>query len=213
MACLNIQFDPFFVEEAVFLYAKADVREKEALIRDFHREREELYNRNSTVEERNQFFKNFYENYFEKTGLKERFEKNILEFPLLLRSDVLIFVKRVWTKKDEEVELFNQDGQKTIYVGLQVIRVLDQTFLETFLRRELMHISDILDPAFEYNPQASLGGKNELEDNLIRDRFRVLWDMDIHERLSKKEFLLKKNTHQDLLQLACSFRINETPRA
>lgn len=202
MACLNIQFDPLFVEEAVFVYIKSCMRTEKALISNFHNEREEIYNKEITAEERNRSFKNFYENYFEKAGLKERFEKMILEFPLLLRPDVLVFVKRVWTKKEEQVELFSQRGQKTIYIGLQVIRVLDTFFLETFLRHELMRMSDMLDPNFQYDPHIFLGGKTELEDNLIRDRFRILWDRDIHARLLKG-FLSAKNTQEDLLRLAC----------
>ena len=205
MESFNLQLDPSFAAETVFLYAKAYAHTEKALIDDFHHGREELYTKECSLEERDKDFQLFWADYFKKMGLRKTLEDILMGFPLLLDPRILIFIKKAWNKKQEDVELFapGEGDQKRVCIGLQAARMLDKPFLETFLRRELMHISDILDPKFEYNPDASFGGKNELEDNVIRDRFRVLWDMDIHERLSKKGFLSKKNTHQDLLRLAC----------
>ncbi len=67
-------------------------------------------------------------------------------------------------------------------------RTLDSADLAAFLRHELMHVVDMLDPAFCYAPDISLGGINEMEDHLIRERFRILWDIYIDSRLKKKGF-------------------------
>jgi hypothetical protein len=43
----------------------------------------------------------------------------------------------------------------------------------------------MLNPAFEYAAHASLRGANEIEENLNRDRFKILWDLSIASRLLK----------------------------
>ena len=67
-------------------------------------------------------------------------------------------------------------------------RVLDLTFLESFLRHELTRISDMLSFDFQYSPHPVFGGKNEIENNLIRERFRLLWDSYIDARARGKGF-------------------------
>ena len=49
-----------------------------------------------------------------------------------------------------------------------------------------MHVADMLDPAFAYDPHAPLGGSNEVEEDLIRERFRVLWDLWTHGRMQRR---------------------------
>jgi len=193
----NIRFDPTFVEETVFLSVRAK-GEGDALVESFHRDREKVYGIVPIPEEQETNFRHVYEQYFIQLSLHQPFQFAIHQFPLLRTSNVLIFIKKVCTQKEEESELYGQQEDKTVYVGLQAMRVLDDTFLNSFLCHEMMHISDMLDSHFQYSPHPNLGGRSEVEDNFIKDRFRVLWNFYVDVRLEKMGLstLLPRDHHQ-----------------
>ena len=183
----KVKFEPAFIEEAVFLNMKEKSgHADEPLTVSFHREREKIYSGNLIDQERDEAFQNLCEAYFAKIGLMAIFESIFSEFPLINRPDILIFVKKVWRKKEEEAELYARGNLKTVAIGVQATNSLNRSSLEAFLRHEMMHISDMLDPEFSYSPNPSLGGVNEMEDHLIRDRFRLLWDLYIDTRLRQR---------------------------
>src|SRR3989338_4053529 len=183
---LQINFDLTFIEEAVFLLMRA--KQEDKLFRDFCNEKEGIYQQDISNEERDKAFKVLYEKYFCGLGLEDFFKNICKDFPHLYKPEIRIVVKRVWDKKHEEAELYVQPHQKTVYLGILVRRILDLAFLESFLRHELMRISDMLSFDFQYSPHPVLGGKNEIEDNLIRERFRLLWDLYIDARLRVEGF-------------------------
>jgi hypothetical protein len=53
-----------------------------------------------------------------------------------------------------------------------------------FLRRELLHVSDMLDPAFGYEPRLPRSPTGPPEDRLVRDRYAVLWNCSVDGRLA-----------------------------
>jgi hypothetical protein len=68
-----------------------------------------------------------------------------------------------------------------------VLRVRPETFtcpdrLRALLRHELLHIADMLDPAFGYEPRWAEPARAPL-DHLFRERYRILWDAFIDGRL------------------------------
>jgi len=183
---LQINFDSTFVEEAVFLLMRAAQGDK--LFRDFCNEKDGIYQQDISNEDRDEAFKVLYKKYFCGLGLEGLFKNICKDFPNLYKPEIRVVVKRVWSKKQEEAELYVQPHQKTVYMGILVRRILDLTFLESFLRHELTRISDMLSFDFQYSPHPVLGGKNEIEDNLIRERFRLLWDFYIDARLRENGF-------------------------
>jgi len=58
-----------------------------------------------------------------------------------------------------------------------------------FLRHELMHIVDMLDPDFGYKPELPKSDIGATYDRLLRERYRVLWDTTIDGRLVQKSWL------------------------
>lgn len=181
----KIQFDPDFIEEAVFLYAGKEAASS-ALTKSFHEARERLY-AEPFGERREQAFRIFYEEYFARFGLRAIFENILAEFPLLSGLDMLIYIKKVAGRKREESELYVNGQAKTVYIGLQAIRILERGFLESFLRFELMHICDMLDEVFHYSPYPLFlkeGGVVENEN--IKNRFRLLWDIYVDSRLVRR---------------------------
>ncbi len=183
---LQINFGSTFIEEAVFLLMRT--RQGDKLYKDFCNEKEEIYQKDVSGDERDQAFKLLYDRYFRNLGLEDFFKNICRDFPHLFQPEIRVVVKRVWNRKHEEAELYVQPHQKTVYLGILVRRMTDLIFLESFLRHELMRISDMLTLDFQYSPHPALGGKNEIENNLIRDRFRLLWDLYIDARLIRKGF-------------------------
>lgn len=180
----QIYLDPAFVEEAVFLLLRT--QRGSGLYNDFCREKEEIYQGGAAGEERDKAFKPLYEKYFRALGLEDFFKNICKDFSYLYAPEIRVVVKRVWHKKHEETELYVQPHQKTGYLGVLVGRILDPAFLESSLRHELTRISDMLRPDFQYSPHPVLGGRNGIEDNLIRERFHLLWDLYIDVRLRGK---------------------------
>ena len=189
---VEIRFDPAFVEEAVFLelnrLATAGSRQS---VSSFHREREAVYEL-PDAQQRDAAFQRLAHRTFEAFGLTGLFTARLSEFPQVPAHVELVVVRRVWNKKEEQVELYvgrPGDAQPTLHVsttlfiGLQAIRCLDRGKLAAFLRHELMHVADMLDPTFAYDPHPAFGGESEPENELIRERFRALWDLWVHARI------------------------------
>jgi hypothetical protein len=99
-----------------------------------------------------------------------------------------VTVKRAINKVDEGSNVLNRIS------GLPVIemRVLASRFankdeeseLETFLVHEFMHARDMVDPEFDYEDSYIPG--NPSMKNLITARFRILWNIYVDSRLSRK---------------------------
>lgn len=205
---VNIQFDPAFVEEAVFLELKraASLGQGQTQ-RMFRQEWTALYEENSSPEEREAAFQRLSDRYFKALGLSELFAQRFEEFPELATVIEVALVRGVFSRKEERVEFYvsrARDGEPGIrvptvlFIGLQAARCLDRDPLVAFLRHELMHVCDMINPAFKYDPRADLGGACKAEEELIRERFRLLWNMWVHGRCKRKGWQTLK---EDLIRL------------
>lgn len=72
-----------------------------------------------------------------------------------------------------------------------VIRLAPESFLEpgtllALLRHELLHVADMLDPDFGYQRTLLPTSRGPSSDQLLRDRYRVVWDVTINGRLAKR---------------------------
>lgn len=210
--CPRIEFEDSFVEETVFLAARYKDEADGALTQNFHNDREKIYGSTSsplgqslTEEDRNVSFQRLYREYFQKLGIKDMFERIVKDFPLLNQPGISLFVKKVWSKREEDTELYVDGHLKTICIALMANRILQPFCIQAILRHELLRISDMLDPHFQYVPHINLEGKNELENNLIRDRFRILWDVYIDIRLRKKGYSVMKSDEDQKKEFCKAF--------
>ena len=71
---LRINFDPAFIEETVFLLMRA--KQGDALYRDFCTQKEEIYQKDVSGDERDNAFKLLYEKYFCGLDLDDFFKKS-----------------------------------------------------------------------------------------------------------------------------------------
>lgn len=187
-----IRFEPYFIEEAVFLRIKQieSLGQRES-VRSFHDERTRVYTAVS-VQDRERAFQDFHLRCFRDLGIEKIFLDVFQEFPLLGAHDLSVQIKSTFRKEREGAELFVNESSHLLAVSLRVSQILNPPGLQRFLRHELLHISDMVDPDFQYDPRPLLGGVGQVEEELIRGRFRVLWDLYVTSRLihrGKEPFL------------------------
>lgn len=187
-ASLELIFEPDFVENAVFLAIRQYEEDSPVdLVAEWHAERNRIY----TIKDgqiRDKAFNRLEAQWFTRLGLRSRFEAVLQSFPILRDYSLMIRIRRALAGKDEGSELYVQGDRKTNLVKLQTMRLFEEDLLERFLRHEWLRVSDMLDPIFQYSPHTALSGSSELEDNLIRDRYRILWDLYLGIRLLKRGF-------------------------
>ena len=116
-----IQFEPAFVEGAVFWSVKSLQERGDRLFsRSFNTENDILYERHGDEKD----FSELFEKNFEKLGLKASFESIFSEFPLLDDSRVTIFVRSVFSRKQEGAELYIEGELRTVVLEIQAERIL-----------------------------------------------------------------------------------------
>lgn len=75
---------------------------------------------------------------------------------------------------------------RTGVVALRAERFQDDAELAGFLRHELTHLQDMVDPAFGYSPELRRAGTDPACQRLARQRYRLLWDITIDGRLARR---------------------------
>jgi hypothetical protein len=181
---MNLRYDEDFVEAAIFLCSTGRRQGISPLqIARFNREREKLYGILDPEERNTAFFKLHLE-WFREWGLEKMILAPVDELPLLRSTLHSLVFRQARIKKDEGAELYvRQESDRTAVVALGVERFTQTESLNGFLRHELMHIHDMLDPVFGYSPQLNLPGRNAAQMVLTRERYRLLWDITIDGRL------------------------------
>ena len=182
-----VYYDPGLMEEAVFLAVGGDREAKR-----FHRERNRLYGITDS-EERERGFQDFYRIWFSRLGLSEQIENAVSEQPLLYSSVKRCIVARAPGKREEGAELFvnpeemlSDKERRTVSIFLRPESLLNPSALLTFLRHELLHITDMLDPGFGYERELPAAEAGPTHDRLRKDRYRALWDATIDGRMVRR---------------------------
>jgi hypothetical protein len=181
---MKLQFDDDLVEDAVLMAADGGVSTVSSLqIRRFHRERERLYSV-LDPDERNAAFSRFHLEWFREWGFEDAVTQPVREMPILAQAlDALAFRKHR-TKSDEGGELYVNDvGQRTGVIAIRPDRLRHDP--GAFLRHELMHLQDMVDPNYGYERELPVAGFSVNQQRLARERYRVLWDVSIGGRLAR----------------------------
>ncbi|MFQ5850136.1 MAG: hypothetical protein ACE5JU_06050 [Candidatus Binatia bacterium] len=184
---LPMRYEPRLIEEAVFLALRGHPD-----ARIFHRKRNRLYEI-IAPEERERAFQEIHRSWFLRLGLADQIEKAVQEFPLLHSTVRCCVVARSQGKRDEGAELFidpeerpSEKDRRTVRILLRPESLLDPVALLMFLRHELLHITDMLDSHFNYEPVLPVAEAGPAYDNLLRDRYRTLWDTTISGRMVRR---------------------------
>ncbi len=176
------------VEEAVFLYMRAQADAIDALL--WQGQRDALYG-TTTARERDGAFQSQARLWFERLALARPIERALRTFPRVRAGVERVDVRRVLRARQEGSEVFgSQDpaagGARHLVLGLVPSRFLDPQALEELALRELCYADDLLDPAFAFDPRRADAEADPARRELVRDRFKVLWRTRIDGRLQRR---------------------------
>lgn len=184
---IAIKYDPLLIEHAACLAARTNDEQHRYLRRQI----DPLYALPAD-EDRERAFSQAYRDSFVRFGLDCLVRDALAEFPLVtVRVDQCV-VHEAARSKSQSAELFvkREAREVSAHDRTVVIQISPQSLVEPdgargLLLRELMHISDMLDDEFHYSPDAVDG--LPYRQNLVRDRYLVLWAMYVDGRLVRAQ--------------------------
>lgn len=190
---MTVEYDQVLVEQATFLA----VRQSADLEREFHGVIDPVYEM-TDEESRQGAYAAVFRDYFAKLKLDRLIEGLLAERPLIKAHVGSCLVREAARRKDESAELFVQEKESdsTADTRTLVIQACPQSLIRNCggaadsdaftlrIRRELLHVSDMLEPRFEYDRTAITG--LPAQQNLVRDRYAVLWDIYVEGRLIRE---------------------------
>jgi hypothetical protein len=183
---MQLQYDEDFVESAVLLCAAGQGPQPAGLqVARYHRERERLYSLLDPDDRNTAFFKLNLE-WFREWGLEERLVRLVGEYPLLRDKLALLIFRKARRKQDEGAELYvNSAACRNGVLALNVQRFTEAPARMTaFVRHELLHLHDMVNPEFGYLPELSVEVRLPQQQRLALERYRLLWALVIDGRLS-----------------------------
>jgi hypothetical protein len=207
MTAITFHYDPRLLEEAVFLAERAG-RNAPGL----RQERDRIYE--TADEERERRFAELYRSWFSRLELGNIIERAVHEQPaiaFLLGSCFVVYAARA---KEEGAELFVDseaapEPRRTLRILIRPASLLNSQSLLTFLRHELFHIADMLDPAFAYEPDLPATENGPTYDALLRRRYQVLWDASINGRMVSRGWLPTSARGEQLAEFTLTFPMLE----
>jgi hypothetical protein len=181
---LPVLFEPALVEEAVL---RASVGRREA--RPFRHERDRLYAVDD-MDERERAFQALSLSWFDRLQLGAPVFAALGELPLLAKHCARCVVSAAPRRREEGADLLvavhGSVVDRTVAVRLRPIAFTAPDELLAFLRFELLHVSDMVDPAFGYVPELPDRGWESAPAQLLRDRYRAVWDVTVAGRLVRR---------------------------
>ncbi len=184
-----IRFDSRLIESAVLL-AEAGLHPLQRA--RFRSEKGRCYEPDDP-EERDRDFSRFHRRWFDRLGLDRPVERALDEHPGVRSGTERCLVLPVDQAKDEVADLRDEtedDGRvraarSSLFIRVRPAIVADPEGFERFLAHELLHVADMLDPAFGYETDIPVMEGGPARANQVRDRYRVIWDCTIDGRLTR----------------------------
>lgn len=183
---IAIEYDSTLLEQAAFLAARKD----QGLERLLHQAIDPLYEI-ADEESRQQAFQTAFRDLFTELELDRVVSGLLAEQPLIGQFVGKCIVRPAHRSKHQSAELYVQDsdGESTPSDRTLLIHAVPDSFIdrEAFIqrmRRELFHVADMVDERFAYQREVMAGMPSR--QNLVRDRYRVLWDVYVEGRLAQQ---------------------------
>ncbi len=178
---MQIRYEPAFLDAVL----SSLIQEREAsgdlrFTREYHAQTDAAYHHAPTARE--DAFRQIHQRLFRRWNLATPFEAVLTEFPHLQERIEMLWVVQAPASRDEGADVNFPERTAAIF-RLLPRRFLDPPSLQRLLRHELTHIADMLDPIFDYRYTEQIAGILLTEEPLIRDRYRLLWDITIDSRL------------------------------
>jgi len=186
-----IEYQSQLVEETVLRSIVGHAEE-----RIFRRERDAIYSLRDEGT-REEAFQALHQQWFEHLGLHDPLEEVLSYWPIIRTHTHRCLLVKAPSKKEICAELFvaeDSSGQSECEIRSVVIRLTAELLIQSeprihFLRRELLHVVDMLAPEFGYEPNLPKSDIGPIYDRLLQERYRILWDLTIDGRLQRLNFL------------------------
>lgn len=182
---MRIEYEPELLEESVFRALHCGEFALKPLAAEYHRRAEPLYAM-PEGHSRDAAFQKLQTEMFEKAGLQRPIDEVFACFPHILKKvERAVFIS-AQQRREEEAELFGGTGQPfSIVTRLCVNTLINSAAFDKFAYHEFSRIDDMLNDIFGYMRKAEIGGENRVQQDIVRDRFRELWDILIDARLAR----------------------------
>ena len=183
-----LQFDARLAEEALLLAITGHPEE-----RQFRRMRDRIYEVED-MEERERRFQDCHAEWFQHLALDRPLRIVFEENPALRQRTRICAVTIAVSTRDEGADLYGTaespaetgDSKPSIAIKLRPRTLLNTASLLPLLRHELTHVADMMEPGFGYEPVLPKSEFGTTYDNLVRERYKVLWDTWIDGRLHRR---------------------------
>lgn len=182
----KIHYDSRLMEDALF-HAQRQGRAG----RLYKQERNRIYEV-ADPDERERLFDELNRVWFIRLELDRVIARALEEQPLINSHIANCFVAAAAQAQGEGAELFvvadpavAPGARRTLRILIRPESLLQPEILTPFLRHELLHIADMLDPVFAYQPVLPKTAGGPLYDTLITHRYRVLWNITIDGRMAR----------------------------
>ncbi len=184
----RLNFDHRLVEESVLLAIPGRADEGR-----FRSVRDRIYDE-PDLDARDVAFQKLHAEWFVFLGLGDPLEQALDERSLLKAATRQCVVAPARSKKEEGADLFvspplegrDEVDRRSIGCRLKTESFLEPDALLAVLRHEFLHIFDMLDPAFDYEPELPQSEGGAMAKRLLQDRYRVLWGVTIDGRLVRE---------------------------
>ncbi len=185
---IPLSIAPDLMEEAVLL---AERGAEPGVRRAFRRERDRIYEV-TDPEVREAQFHALHLQWFARFGLLADVEEAVNEHPELARRLAGGRIVRAMARREEGADLIDPaardavDPRPLLVLRLRPESLVAPDTLHGLLRHELLHVADMIDPAFGYERTLPPSDDGPSADNIRRDRYRVVWDVTIDGRLARE---------------------------
>ncbi len=181
---LEVIYDNQLVDDIVCKgLARQEASGDLTLYKEYHDKRDAVYELEE--ERRPKRFRELDSDFFSRLGYDSFIKEVFDEFPDIEEKIKDVHVRRATTKQNEGSNVVDE-GTKVIIRLYPELFVEGSSEIRTVIRHELMHVSDMMNSKFEYNVDEDFG-RSPMEERIIRDRYRLFWDISVDGRLTNQE--------------------------
>jgi len=202
----TINYDPRLMEETVFLAVR---KSKKKTV--FQKEKDRIYEISNT-EARENSFRRFHNRWFNKLGLNLPLKKFFSYWPVLETATRGCIISRASIRDKVMAELYVDSSgfqdpafwERRIVIQITPEIMSHPHIFLNFLRHEMFHIFDMVDKHFKYDPSYSKNDVGPALDQLLQEKYSVLWNIIIDGRLEKAGHPtpLTREQHEAIFQKA-----------
>lgn len=180
---LEIMYDQQLVDDIVYKgLSKQEMAGDLEKYKEYHEKRDAIYELEEV--KRPKRFKELDNEFFSRLGYDVYVREIFDEYPDIEEVVEEIHVRRATTRQNEGSNVVDE-GKKVIIRLYPELFIGDGREMRRVLRHELMHVSDMMNTEFGYNVNEEFS-PSPMEERLMRDRYRLFWDISVDGRLINK---------------------------